>query len=137
MNLAQQKVREDGQFKFKKGKSRSKSIVKTSAEERQSRILHLERSLKEINAQINFKTQMRDRAQTVKEWKVCDNLTTEIRKIFKERADLEAELKILERKFSSPSGTENVKFRTIHMSYPRAKQLRRQSRMLPLAHCLY
>ena len=34
----------------------------------------------------------------MEEWKVCDDLTTEIRKIFKERADLEAELKILERK---------------------------------------
>ena len=73
-----------------------KPQVKTSAEERQSRIL--KESLKEIDAQINFKTQRRDRAQTVKEWKVCDNLTTEIRKIFKGRADLEAELKILERK---------------------------------------
>ena len=60
-----------------------KPQVKTSAEERQSRIL--KESLKEIDAQINFKTQRRDRAQTVKEWKVCDNLTTEIRKIFKGR----------------------------------------------------
>ena len=38
MNLAQQKVREDGQFKFKKGKSRSKSIVQPSDVKPQFRI---------------------------------------------------------------------------------------------------
>lgn len=107
MNLAQQKVRDDGQFIFKKGKSRSKSIVlqldstpraKTSQDERESRILHLEESMKEVEAQIKFKTQRRIKAETVKEWKVCDNLTTEIRKLFSERANLQEELKIIRRK---------------------------------------
>ena len=38
------------------------------------------------------------KAETVKEWRVCDNLTNEIRNLYKEKRNLEVELKVLQRK---------------------------------------
>ena len=109
---ARGKVREDG-FKFKKGLSRSKSVtdtsdgkkneltvksVKTSSYDRKHRLEQIEKELDETQKAIKIKEHRRNKAQSVKNFSLCDTLSTEIRSLLSEKGTLEQEQRILKRK---------------------------------------
>jgi hypothetical protein len=110
MSKAQAKVREDGNFVFKKGFSRSISATsdgKTNSsakrkkhfqEERSIRMKEMNNSISEIEKMIVYKEQRRNKCITTKEWNTCEAISTEIRKLMSEKGELERERLLLCRK---------------------------------------
>jgi hypothetical protein len=109
MTQAQANVRDT--YHFKKGFSRSKvsdpaskevhtepKKVKTFKEERDIKMKELRDQLSEIKKMVSFKMSRRDKCASVKEWKTCETISTEIRKLLSQKGEIERELLILERK---------------------------------------
>ncbi|CAB3988899.1 Hypothetical predicted protein [Paramuricea clavata] len=93
--MARTKVREDG-FCYKKGASRSKLAEvdgsdiptkrpKTTSDERRSRLEELEKAQNEIEKSIKIKEQRRSKAESIKDFALCDKLSTEIRGLLREK----------------------------------------------------
>ncbi len=108
--MARAKVREDG-FCFKKGASRSKLAnvdgddlpkkqPKICSDDRRSRLDQIEKTQSELEQSIKIKEQRRDKAGRIKDFTLCDTLSTEIRALLKEKHILENEKRILTRKES-------------------------------------
>ena len=108
--MARTKVREDG-FNFKKGVSRSKfskvdgddvpkKRPKSTSDERRGRLEQIDKAQSEIEKSIKIKEQRRSKAESVKDFALCDTLSTEIRGLLKEKHILENERKVLNRKES-------------------------------------
>lgn len=108
--MARTKVREDG-FNFKKGVSRSKfskvdgddvpkKRPKSTSDERRGRLEQIDKAQREIEKSIKIKEQRRSKAESVKDFALCDTLSTEIRGLLKEKHILENERKVLNRKES-------------------------------------
>lgn len=102
--------REDG-YKFKKGTSRSKHLKqnqddkpkkwsKTTSEERINRLKQIIMTEKELEKSMKIKEQRRSKAEMIKNFSLCDTLSTEIRGLIKEKHVLENERKVLQRKES-------------------------------------
>ena len=108
--MARAVVREDG-YKFKKGTSRSKHLKqnqddkpkkwsKTTSEERINRLKQITMTEKELEKSMKIKEQRRSKAEMIKNFSLCDTLSTEIRGLIKEKHVLENERKVLQRKES-------------------------------------
>jgi hypothetical protein len=111
--LAREKVRESG-FKFKKGASRSKLAVpttatadsqetphkrlKSTANERKHRLHQIQEELTELDKALKMKELRRNKAENVKNFMLCNTLSTEIRALLKEKRILENEKKVILRK---------------------------------------
>ena len=86
---AKQSVHDTG-YVYRKGKSRSKSYgsavddatrpkrVKTSADERISRMKTIKEELSELHNRVSFKRKRLDAAKVTKNYKLCDQLSEEI-----------------------------------------------------------
>ena len=106
---------------FRKGKSRASSTgtsscnssdtdssppikkAKLNAEMREKETLDLRNILKNIQSHIQIKQALIERAKSVKDYKQCDHLATEIRKLMKERSDTERQIAALENKSAKSS----------------------------------
>lgn len=103
---ARKKVAEDG-YCFKKGKSRSNVYGVSDAEPsvskrpkldqtmREERIKDLEEDIADVSSHIAFKEKRRAQAETVQNYKACDELTQEILERKGRKRELEKELKLL------------------------------------------
>jgi len=103
---ARKKDAEDG-YCFKKGKSRSKVYGVGDAEPsvskrpkldqtmREERIKDLEEDIADVSSHIAFKEKRRAQAETVQNYKACDELTQEILERKGRKRELEKELKLL------------------------------------------
>ena len=103
---ARKKVADDG-YCFKKGKSRSKVYgssddppttskrPKLDQTMREDRIKDLEEDIADISSHIAFKEKRRMQAETVKNYKTCDELTQEILECKGRKRELEKQLKLL------------------------------------------
>ncbi|XP_068739378.1 uncharacterized protein PF3D7_1120000-like [Montipora capricornis] len=109
MKQAQAQVQKT--YTFKKGYSRSASAdnnqqkktetckqEKTFKEERAIRHMELTEKIKETKNMIRYKTLRRDKCASAKEWKACEMLSDEIKKLLSEKGQLERELVLLVRK---------------------------------------
>ena len=99
-------------YQFKKGKSRSKKLSpqsdesctpvnrpkKIDSEVRGRRIRELEEDLKQFDQQILFKEKRRDQAESVRNYKLCDELTEEVGKLKATRREAFNELKLFQKK---------------------------------------
>lgn len=92
-------------YNFKKGKSRSKKLqdleseqsskcCKTSEELRTKRISQLDDDIKDFNDHLQFTEKRRQQATNSRNYKLCDQLTEEI----KQKREHEHELEIWKRK---------------------------------------
>lgn len=109
MKQAQAQVQKT--YTFKKGYSRSASAdnnqqkktetckqKETFKEERAIRHMELTEKIKETKNMIRYKTLRQDKCASAKEWKTCETLSDEIKKLLSEKGQLEIELVLLERK---------------------------------------
>ena len=104
------KVVDDTGYVYKKGKSRSKYLNpsleatlipkrrKVATEERQKRLEAVQEDLKDVADRLSFKEKRRQAAETVRNYKLCDELTEEISNLKSQKRELEAELDILKKK---------------------------------------
>lgn len=110
---AKQKVRESG-YQFKKGYSRSKSSIsgKSSSEnsgdeskkrmkihkdERQREVSHIQALLDSVEEQIKIKQIRVEKAKSVKDFKLCDQLTGDVRALLREKRENEKQLAALKK----------------------------------------
>ena len=104
---ARKKVADDG-YCFKKGKSQSKvygnsddapttclQIPKLDQTMREDRIKDIEEDIADISSHIAFKEKRRMQAETVKNYKTCDELTQESLECKGRKRELEKQLKLL------------------------------------------
>ena len=70
----------------------------TRSSDRSARIIHLSEQIEEVKNQIILKERRRVKAETVRDYSVCDSLSTEKRKLLSEKGIFENELRLLERK---------------------------------------
>ena len=106
---AKQRVHDTG-YVYRKGKSRSKSYgsvvddatrpkrVKTSADERISRMKTIKEELSDLQNRVSFKRKRLDAAEVTKNYKLCDQLSEEIADLNKSKRLLEVELDMLQKK---------------------------------------
>ena len=104
-----QSVHDTG-YVYRKGKSRSKSYgsavddatrpkrVKTSADERISRMKTIKEELSDLQNRVSFKRKRLDAAEVTKNYKLCDQLSEEIADLNKSKRLLEVELDMLQKK---------------------------------------
>ena len=96
LDKARNALLESGTFHFKKGRSRSKSVQsndstesapsssipkkrsKLDADTRQSRIKDIEENIRDIDEDISFKEKRRAQAESVRDYRQCDELTERI-----------------------------------------------------------
>ncbi len=108
LELAREKVVEKG-YTFVKGKSRSKRLVspdetprptraKISAEVRLKRISALEVDIANLNEQTRFKEKRRQQAESIRNYKLCEEITEEIGLICQQKRKLSEELAIFREK---------------------------------------
>ena len=112
---ARKKVRESG-FQFRKGYSRSKSEkrsngnngtesssdesvkrVKVDKEEREREMLNIKQMLASVEDQIRIKQIRIDKAKTVKDFKLCDQLSENVRSLLREKHEFEKQLAIFQK----------------------------------------
>ena len=121
----------DSSYKFKKGKSRSKRYLaesntsvpkrrKLSQEFRESRMKEIEDEIKVINERISYKEKRRTMAETVRNYKLCEEVTEEIGDLQKQRNQLEAELKELKKKDNKSSWYRHRKYISLSSSDSKA-----------------
>ena len=103
LELARAKVHEDG-YSYKKGHSRSKKYkhiegdepavkrVKINAAERQRRIAELSEEISELSKRIAFKDRRIEEATMNRNFRVCDDLASEVSELKAHRRELNAEL---------------------------------------------
>ena len=110
---AKQSVRESG-YQFKKGYSRSKSgasssenssddgkkRAKINRDERQKEISHLENVICKIEEQLKIKQSRIEKAKSVKDFKLCDQLSDSIRDLMREKRENEKQLSAFQKKES-------------------------------------
>ena len=101
--LARAKVYDNG-YNFVKGKSRAKRLaspdeetskvsrIKISAELRQKRIRALEEDIANLDQQISFKEKRRQQSETIRNYKLCEEITHEIHLVTQQRRELFEEL---------------------------------------------
>ena len=110
LEMARKKVAEDG-FLFKKGKSRSKvyGTEATSSERalkrpkldegmRQQRLSEIEENLERLSRQVCIKEKRITQAESVRNYKLCDDLLEDIGEIRGKKRELEREKALLEAK---------------------------------------
>ena len=110
LELARTEVHESG-YTYKKGKSRAKKIASTSSEKatkssrskisadmRHKKISSLEEQIANLSEQISFKEKRRQQAEAVRNYKMCEEITEEMRIVKKERQELQGELKLFKDK---------------------------------------
>lgn len=110
MKLAQSQVYQKG-YQFLKGKSRSKRFAsptlegserpkrgKVSAEIRQKRIAALEEEIENVTQQLHFKEKRRIQAESIRNYKQCEEITEEIRIVTKQKRELSEELSMFREK---------------------------------------
>ena len=107
---AREKARESG-YLFKKGSSRSKGTLSeksntvpsakrsnTTSDERKNRLLQIDEEMAELKKSLQIKEARRNKAQVLKDFGLCDKLSTEIRSLVSRKQILENEIKIIKRK---------------------------------------
>lgn len=72
--------------------------AKLHAEVRQEEMQHLKTLLENIKDNIKIKEARVERAKLVKDYKLCDQMSAEIRQLLKDKADYERQLSSIERK---------------------------------------
>ena len=109
VNLARDKVHQQG-YNFAKGKSRSKRFAsppqdtpkptrtKISSDVRQKRISALREDMANIDKQLTFKNKRHQQAETVRNYKMCEDITEEIKFVMKQNRELSEELTKLQEK---------------------------------------
>jgi len=109
LELARTKVNRDG-YSFVKGKSRSKRFAsppdetpkptrpKVSAQVRQTRISSLKEDIASIDQQLYFKEKRRQQAESIRNYKLCDEITEELQIVMKRKREMSAELWKLQEK---------------------------------------
>ncbi len=108
LELAREKVVDSG-YTFVKGKSRSNKLgvpdvstrqtrTKVSAELRHKRIGALEEGIANFDEQLRFKEKRRQQAETVRNYKLCDELTEEIGIVKQQRREMADELALFRTK---------------------------------------
>lgn len=107
--LAKQSVHDSG-YLYRKGASRSKKYgsavddatkpkrVKTSTDERVSRMKTIKEELSDLQNRVSFKRKRLDAAEVTKNYKLCDQLSEEIADLNKSKRLLEVELSMLQKK---------------------------------------
>ena len=125
-------------YQFKKGKSRSKKLSpqpdvsgtpvnrtkRIDSEVRGRRIKELEEDLKQLDQQIMFKEKRRDQAETVRNYKLCDELTEDVGKLKGTRREAFNELKRFQRKEKQARWYQEKRWRS---SYGSAEKKPRKS----------
>lgn len=102
--LEMARIRVDESYQFKKGKSRSKRTPpapkrkKVNQADRLTRMKTLEDDIKNTEQRISYKVKRRQVAEDTKNYRLCDEITEEIGTLTKEKRQLEAELKLLQKK---------------------------------------
>ena len=104
LELTQKRVYQKG-YSFVKGKSRSKRFAsppleeppkprcaKVCAEVRQKRISALEEEITNLEKQLHFKEKRRQQAESTRNYKLCEEITEEIRFVSHQKRDLSEEL---------------------------------------------
>ena len=85
-------MRESG-YKFKKGYSRSsKKRMKVDKDERQREISHIKSMLSNIENQLQVKQSIMEKAKSVKDFKLCDQLSDSVRTLLCEKHKSEKQL---------------------------------------------
>ena len=107
IEIARTKLHESG-YIYKKGKSRSKVInppmenqstrEKVDKEEREHRISSLTEQLGDIQKHISVKEKRMEQAHGIQNFKLCDQLSTEVLLLKEKRRELEAALRVLKSK---------------------------------------
>ena len=69
--------------------------VKTSYSMRSERIAHIQDTMQDLNRQLQYKERRREQSSTSLNFRLCEELTTEISSLKQQRFELQAELKIL------------------------------------------
>lgn len=118
LERARKNILESGTFMFKKGRSRSKSVLssdsfesspslpcprkksKLDAETRKSRIQDLEDAIQDIDESISFKERRRAQAETVRDYHQCDEITERMAPLREKRRFHKQELTLLRKKES-------------------------------------
>ena len=107
--LAKDKVHDSG-YAYAKGKSRSKKFCQANEEEerpkrekidqqeRQHRIESLNEELKDANKHLDIKERRIEQAQAIQNYKLCDQLSTEVGVLKAKRRDIQSSLRALQRK---------------------------------------
>jgi len=122
LEQARQKVVESG-YQFKKGKSRSKklnpdqqSVVprlsKINFELRQRRMKELKDDIMQLDEEIAIKHKRREQAESIRNYKLCDELTEEMGRLKKQCRELQNELKAFERKEKKAQWYQNRKHKS-------------------------
>lgn len=103
LELAREKVISSG-YAFVKKKSRSKRLaspeeespkvsrIKISAEVRQKRVRALEEDIANLDQQISLKEKRRQQSENIRNYKMCEEITQEIRLVTQQRRQLFEEL---------------------------------------------
>ena len=109
---ARKAVREDG-YNYKKGYSRSsdqssssseqesfpkENRVKFDTDERRKEAERLSKLLENVQGHLKIKEARIDKAKAVKDYKLCDQLSTEVRQLLKEKAEYERQISAIQRK---------------------------------------
>ena len=107
--LAKDKVHDSG-YVYAKGKSRSKKFCQVNEEEerpkrekidqqeRQHRIESLNEELKDADKHLDIKERRIEQAQAIQNYKLCDQLSTEVSALKAKRRDIESSLRALQQK---------------------------------------
>ncbi len=118
---ARKVVNESG-YVYRKGKSRSKHLnpsleTSTTAPKKrklltEARVKHLEavqEDLKDVTDRLAYKVKRRQAAETVRNYKLCDELTDDISNLKSKKRELEAEVAILKKKSKRSEGYKKRK----------------------------
>ena len=124
---AREVVKEEG-YDYKKGYSRASSQTSSSddtevgatkkkraklhAEERQQEKQRLTTILENIKGNIKIKEARANRAKAVQDYKLCDQLSGEIRKLLNDKADHERQVSSIERKEQKSTWYHSKKYRS-------------------------
>ena len=133
--LAKDKLHESG-YMFAKGKSRSKKLnqvdeeeserprrEKIDQQERHHRIETLKEELQDTNKHIGVKDKRIEQAQTIQNYKLCDQLSAEVTTLKSKRREIESSLRALQRKeqrsakyFARKASASHIKVSESHES---------------------
>ena len=124
----------ESDFEFAKGKSRSKQASssdsspptpkrkKISAEFRSKRIAALEDEIKNFEEQVKFKTKRREQAEATKSYRVCEDITEEIRCMRRMITSKNEELSELKKKDKKSLWYQRRKQRTASSSHSESEE---------------
>ena len=100
-----------GSYQFKKGKSRSKQVdgnsvagssgskrAKVDKEARRARMKEVEENICDIDEEISFKEKRRSQAETVRDYRQCDEITERLTSLKEKKRLLSRELDLLNKK---------------------------------------